>query len=409
VPEIMQIGSFMIQTKVLILIVSIIFAYYVVRWKLGRVQIPDEISRKLLDKMINAVILAIFVWKFTPLLQEPSLLWTRPLSLLAYTGGTLGLALGITAGLLYTAVALWRSRSLFPIVLDALAYGVLIAWSLYRVAFWEYGTLTDMPWGITLTDPRFQYHPLHLYAGMIGMGVALYAWFARSGRWGTGTIARDVYTGLGLGWFMVTLFQRVEVTFLLSTEQWLFLALAATGMMMPYIARMMPHTPAAATTDGERDQDVATMKVDGERGQDVAATMLDGERDQAVAATMLEGERDQAVATTMVDGERDQAVAVTMVGGERDQDVATTKVDGERGQKQTATRIDEHTIAGLIQSSSDEHTNDRKEMMEVVKETSMNSSPEQRKQSQDNRAEEREFKPTQAVDKKLDGPNRPAE
>lgn len=65
--------------------------------------------------------------------------------------------------------------------------------------------------------------------------------------------------------------------------------------------------------------------------------------------------------------------------------------------------------AKLIQKQPGEHTKDGKEMMEVVKETSMNSSPEQRKQAQENRGERREFRPSQTVDKKLDGPNRPAE
>jgi hypothetical protein len=47
-------------------------------------------------------------------------------------------------------------------------------------------------------------------------------------------------------------------------------------------------------------------------------------------------------------------------------------------------------------------------MMEVVKETSKNSSFEQNKQAQQNREETRQFDKNTA-DKKLDGPNRPAE
>jgi len=65
-------------------------------------------------------------------------------------------------------------------------------------------------------------------------------------------------------------------------------------------------------------------------------------------------------------------------------------------------------LSRLIQKAAGEHTTEGKEMMDVVKETA-SSSPAQRKQAETNREEGREHRASQPVDKKLDGPNRPAE
>ncbi|GFR37972.1 hypothetical protein PRECH8_12680 [Insulibacter thermoxylanivorax] len=299
-PEIIQLWSFLIQMKLLVLILSIAASYFVIRWRLVRLKAEEKTIRKLLDHFISAAIIAILVWKFTPILQSPSLLWTRPFSVLKYTGGTLGVFLGIAAGLIYY---IWSTRKIGALALDALALGAVVTWGIYRLMFWEYGITTEMPWGIALSDGYYRYHPVNIYAALIALALVLYAQYAtRSGRWGTGTIARDLLAGLGLGWFVISFFERGEVYLLLTLNQWVQLLLIAVGMALPYVVRR----------------------------------------------------------------------------------------------------------AGLIQKAPAEHTNGGKEMMDMVKETS-NSSVEQRKQAQENRQEGREYKAPNQIDKKLDGPNRPAE
>jgi hypothetical protein len=299
VPEIIMIGSVLVRTKLLVLIASIILAYYVTRWKLGSLRVDEANGRTLLDKLVNALIIAVLVWKLTPLLMNPSLLWTRPMSLLSYTGGVPGIVLGVACGLIYGVLALRRSGILQPLALDVLAFAAIIALIPFRSLFWEYGIMTDLPWGIKLTDSLNRYHPVNLYAGLAALIVAIYALCARRTRWGTGTIARDILIGLGIGWFVVTYADRGEPLLWLTLEQWLLLALIACGAGMPALAK-------------------------------------------------------------------------------------------------------------LIQMAAGEHTTGGKEMIDVVKETA-SSSPEQRKQAEANRAEGRDRQASQPVDKKLDGPNRPAE
>lgn len=311
-PEVIMIGSAIIQTKLPVLIVSFIVAYYVVKWKLVRLQIPEPVRNQLLDKCINATIIGLIVWKFTPVIKEPSLLWTNLRGVLVYTGGTLGLTLGVILGLLYILITLWRAGILTPLLFDVLAYGLLITWLVYRGVFWEYGTLTDVPWGISLNDPQLKYHPVNLYAALTALVIAVILWFSHRKRWGTSTIARDALAGLGLGWLAVSFFQRTKVEHLLTAEQWIWVSFIIAGLAMPLLGRLMFRIGSA----------------------------------------------------------------------------------GEP--------------SSLIQTTPIEHTKDGKEMMEVVKETSRNMSPEQRKQTRENQ-DKREFKPEQMVDKKLDGPNRPAE
>lgn len=83
VPEMISIGSLMIQSRLLSLIAAVIIGYFVVIAKLRLIQAPQPAAGKMMDKFINAVILAVFVWKFSPVLTTPSLLWKQPLSLLA--------------------------------------------------------------------------------------------------------------------------------------------------------------------------------------------------------------------------------------------------------------------------------------------------------------------------------------
>lgn len=300
VTELISIGSFIIQTKLLILIVSIVLAYYVVRWKLAGIGTSEADSSVMLDKLMNAVLIAIIVWKLTPLIENPQMVLTRPLSLLTVTGGTFGIWLGSFAAIIYIYFTVRRSALSPTMIADLLAFGVLIVWTITRGLFWDYGLQTNLPWGISLNDPLYRYHPVNIYAGLIGIGIVIYVWLTGKKRWGTGQVARDIYVLIGFGWFAVTFFKRGEAVFLLTIEQWSWLALAALGLIMPYMGK-------------------------------------------------------------------------------------------------------------LIRSKAVEHNKDGKEMSEMVKETSMNHSPEQLRQAERNRKEVREHSASQAVDKKLDGPNRPAE
>lgn len=299
VPEIINVGSVLVKMKLLVLIASIILACYAARWKLARLQVDAASGRMMLDKLVNAFILAVLVWKLTPLVMNPALLWTRPIGLLYASGGVPGIALGVSCGLIYGVLALRRHGLLQPLALDVLAFASLIALIPCRSLFREYGLVTDLPWGIKLTDSLLRYHPVHLYAGLVALIIAIYAWCLRSPAWGSGRIARDTGIALGVGWFVVSYVDRGAPVLLLTVEQWLLLLLIACGAAMPVLSR-------------------------------------------------------------------------------------------------------------LIQKAAGEHTTEGKEMMDVVKETA-SSSPAQRKQAETSREEGREHRASQPVDKKLDGPNRPAE
>lgn len=299
-PELISIGTFLIQTKLLVLVISILVSYYVLKWKLSRIGMSASEGSVLLDKLMNAVLIAVMVWKLAPLVQNSELAWNRPLSLLTITGGTFGIWLGAAAAVIYIYFALRRSKLSLTMTVDLLAFGMLISWTITRLLFWEYGTQTDLPWGISLNDPHYRYHPVNLYAGLIGIVIAIYVWFLRNKKWGAGHVAREICLLAGLSSFGVTFFQRGEAFILLTVEQWQWLIVVALGLVMPYMGRLI-RTPAV------------------------------------------------------------------------------------------------------------EHNKDGKEMRDMVKETSMNQSPEQRKQAAQNRQEEREHQASQSVNKKLDGPNRPAE
>jgi len=283
VPEIIKIGSVMVQTKLLVLIASIILAYYAARWKLVHLKVDEATGRTLLDKLINALILAVLVWKLTPLFMNPGLLWTRPLILLSYTGGALGIVLGVACGLAYGVFALRRHAILQPLALDVLAFAALIASIPYRTLFREYGLVTDLPWGIQLTDSLLRYHPVHLYAGAVGLIVAIYVLCLGSAGWGTGRIARDIFIALGVGWFIVTYVDRSAPLWLLTLDQWLLLALIACGAAVPALSRLIQKAAGEHTTGGKEMMDVVkeTASSSPEQRKQAEANREEGRERQA--------------------------------------------------------------------------------------------------------------------------------
>lgn len=111
------------------------------------------------------------------LLYEPSYYWQYPLQALLISQG----GMAFHGGLLGVAVALWLvSRALrlpFLGVLDLVVIPAAIGLSLGRIGNFInqelYGTLTTLPWGISVPGVSGLRHPAQLYAALKDLAVAL--------------------------------------------------------------------------------------------------------------------------------------------------------------------------------------------------------------------------------------------
>jgi len=98
--QVIQIGSFAILLKWLLLGIAIILGLIYIRLWLYFSQ-KGVIDKRLIDLLSNSLFLGFFIWKFSLILFDPSLIMKSPLSLLYFTGGSKGLILAITVTILF--------------------------------------------------------------------------------------------------------------------------------------------------------------------------------------------------------------------------------------------------------------------------------------------------------------------
>ena len=102
-PDVLQVGFLMIRVNWLLIGISGVAGYFAMKHKFKK---TDLAERPVLDKLFNALIIVFLVWKLSPLLSTPSMLWTMPFGLLVIPGNAAGGWLGIGLALLYMDRAL---------------------------------------------------------------------------------------------------------------------------------------------------------------------------------------------------------------------------------------------------------------------------------------------------------------
>lgn len=98
--EVIQIGSFAILVKWLLLGISMIIGLPFLRWWLSYKE-KDGNAKKIFDEIANSLFIGFIIWKISLILLEPSLVMKSLYSLLYFTGGSNGLILAIIGSILY--------------------------------------------------------------------------------------------------------------------------------------------------------------------------------------------------------------------------------------------------------------------------------------------------------------------
>lgn len=101
---------------------------------------------------------------------------------------------------------------------------------LWLVSHWQYGTPTSLPWGISVADPAYRYHPVNVYRMilMVPLLVALYKLPI-----GVGKMASVGLIGYGSITLIISILQpKSAVVFNLSANQLTALLLVVVGMII---------------------------------------------------------------------------------------------------------------------------------------------------------------------------------
>jgi hypothetical protein len=228
-PEILNLGPFMIKLDWVLLALSGIAGYMVMSKKL---KATDHRNGPLLDQFTNGLLFVFLIWKLSPVIFQPSLLWTSPFSLLTMSGSASGVWLGMIAAALYMERALRKMKIPRMVFLDLLSIGMVTAILVYSLLGWQYGAATTLPWGISIEDPKFKYHPINVYIFLITLPLLIWQWRTNSSL-GAGNMFIRFTTYYAMGLMLVSLFKpKIIVLFGLSAEQLMYLSMMILGFLV---------------------------------------------------------------------------------------------------------------------------------------------------------------------------------
>jgi hypothetical protein len=232
-PEIIQLGPFMIQSKWLLLIVSGTIGYVIMQAALKKTANNGYIP--LLDKTINTFFMVFLCWKLSPLLLTPSILWTNPLGLLVLPGSIYGIWIGILLALLY----LFRELRLLKVpglfYADLLSVGLVSIIFIYQLLGWRYGSLTSVAWGISILNPLFRYHPINIYVLLVTLPMLIWI-YKHMASLGRGKIFINLLSYYMMGLMLISFFEvKINFLFGLSKYQMAYLCLMLFSFILSII------------------------------------------------------------------------------------------------------------------------------------------------------------------------------
>lgn len=206
-PDVLVVGSLMLQTSYILYIVSLLPAWLVIRFKLKQAGLLDTDSPhpvpsgKWADMLLNAVILWVIVWKFGGLVFYPSMLWNNPWGILHLVGSWRESLLATAISLTYLYWVTRKHGLAARYMLDLLPYGIVVVVAIRFLFLPEYGRPTNLFWGIHYVSSELRYHPVHVYYAVLSLVVLLWIW---NKKIGTCQVFRDFLLLYGCGLFLIS-------------------------------------------------------------------------------------------------------------------------------------------------------------------------------------------------------------
>ena len=129
--ESIHIGPLVIQKYMIVLLFAILVAYLYIAVVLYK---QKEILKKVEDHLVSTLLLWILLFKFSIILFRPSIIWTNPIGLIYFTGGTYGMCLAsIVSVVFFYVTARFKSKLDNKTIGITLIPTILIIYSLYYI------------------------------------------------------------------------------------------------------------------------------------------------------------------------------------------------------------------------------------------------------------------------------------
>jgi hypothetical protein len=234
-PGEMHWGPFTLQWSMLSWIVAILAGYGIMYGHLKRNK-NEQLNNELLTIIGNAIFTFLMVWKFGAVISDISLIWTRPLGLLLFTGGLQETYYGIlAAGVIVLYSLRKRSMSIRPFA-EVLPLGILGC----VVVFELFNLKSD---------------PLNLYVCILAVGVLLGLLQIKPFVLDSGLIVKRFCISFGLGMLFITLFAQMPAKSLLTMEQIWFAIMVLAGLLANPLLNFIDNSIIVHPNKGkERDE-----------------------------------------------------------------------------------------------------------------------------------------------------------
>ncbi len=230
-PDILQVGPFMVRGDWVAIGISGILGIFVMSRIFRKTAFYEQ---PLIDKSINSMLIILFSWKLSPLLLSPSLIRTQPFAFILLPGSAIGIAIGTLISALYMDRQLRKmgiSRWFYG---DLLSVGGWVSMFIYSLLSPQYGTETKLPWGISIEDPSFKYHPVHAYTAILTGVMLVWRWKTREPI-GSGWRTVQFLTYYPMGLMVISLFKPKQVWIMgLSVEQIGYVLWMMAGYFLAY-------------------------------------------------------------------------------------------------------------------------------------------------------------------------------
>ncbi|MCY9659428.1 prolipoprotein diacylglyceryl transferase [Paenibacillus chondroitinus] len=233
-PEILQLGPFMLKYNWLLWAIAAVVGYSVMRY---RVKKAEEVDKSVLEVLSTALLIAIITWKLSPLLLSTEI-WGNPLSVLFVSGSDQGAIIGFTSAVIYTGIKCWKKGSLAWQLPDLLSYGITVMVIVYNMLSWQYGSLTALPWGISIMDPNHKYHPVNVYLILVSLPIIIWLWRRSVSSIGSGELFANFLSFFGIGLLAVSFFENQTMSvFVMSWKQLFYLVMVLCGIVLNYLIK----------------------------------------------------------------------------------------------------------------------------------------------------------------------------
>lgn len=218
----LQLGPFVLRIQWLVIILSMLVGYIVIRYRLKRIAgLGDLVKDRILETIEKSILIAILTWKFSLLLFDPIRVVTNPSSLLYYSGGERGIGLAIVVVLLYYYYHSRKERISLGVYGDLLTSGFLVGMVMYNV--------------VALFGNQ---HWVWVYGSEILLGMLLFRLYFRKGE-GTAELKNlnQAFLWFSLGQVFISFLNPLKQNFWwgFSKQQMIYLILAAICIIIDFI------------------------------------------------------------------------------------------------------------------------------------------------------------------------------